>query len=150
MSSAPRGSPLEAAAQVVTSPTPWQGGLVAISSFGFGGSNVHAIVAGCVRPKGPPPQPLPAPAPVDNPEALEGGETIIEEVVDAPPLFPPEVRATEYPLPCSTGLAPTDIIYRVSQNTVTPTDATYENRSTQRPLVVKPCLSGDAVLGRSR
>ena len=65
---------------------------MAISSFGFGGSNVHAIVAGCVRPQGPPPRALPAPAPVENPEALEGGETLIEEVADAAPLFPPEAR----------------------------------------------------------
>ena len=83
---------------MVTAPTPWQGGLVAISSFGFGGSNVHAIVAGCVRPKGPPPRALPAPAPVDNPEALEGGETLIEEVANAPPLFPSEVRAQRPPV----------------------------------------------------
>ena len=40
-------------AQVVTEPTPWKGGLVAISNFGFGGSNVHCIVssaAGGSRP----------------------------------------------------------------------------------------------------
>ena len=74
--------------QVVTEPTPWQGGLVAISSFGFGGSNVHCLVAGAVRPAGPPPRPLPPPAP------LEGGEVRVEDVTEsAAPLFPPEVRA---------------------------------------------------------
>ena len=39
--------------QVVTEATPWKGGLVAISNFGFGGSNVHCIVssaAGGSRP----------------------------------------------------------------------------------------------------
>ena len=30
--------------QVVTEPTEWKGGLVAISNFGFGGSNVHCIL----------------------------------------------------------------------------------------------------------
>lgn len=29
--------------QVITEKTPWNGGLVAMNSFGFGGSNVHAI-----------------------------------------------------------------------------------------------------------
>ncbi|KAK9904717.1 hypothetical protein WJX75_001194 [Coccomyxa subellipsoidea] len=77
--------------KVVTGPTPWQGGLVAISSFGFGGSNVHAIIAGCVRPKGPPPRALALPAPADAAEAVEGGETVIEEVKDEEPLFPPEL-----------------------------------------------------------
>ena len=32
--------------QVVTEPTEWKGGLVAISNFGFGGSNVHCILGG--------------------------------------------------------------------------------------------------------
>ena len=31
--------------QVVTEPAPWKGGLVAISNFGFGGSNVHCVVS---------------------------------------------------------------------------------------------------------
>lgn len=30
--------------KVVTEPTPWNGGLVAINSFGFGGTNVHAVL----------------------------------------------------------------------------------------------------------
>ena len=63
--------------QVVTEPTPWQGGLVAISSFGFGGSNVHALVAGVVRPKGPPPLTLPIPP------AVKEGESLVEEVSEA-------------------------------------------------------------------
>ena len=33
-------------AQVVTQPTEWKRGLVAISNFGFGGSNVHCILGG--------------------------------------------------------------------------------------------------------
>ena len=82
-------------AQVVTAPTPWQGGIVAISSFGFGGSNVHAIIAGCVRPKGPPPRALPAPEPAQVSEDIENGGTVIEEVQEGEPepeplLFPPE------------------------------------------------------------
>ena len=32
--------------QIVTKPTEWKGGLVAISNFGFGGSNVHCILGG--------------------------------------------------------------------------------------------------------
>ncbi|CAK0731645.1 hypothetical protein CVIRNUC_000023 [Coccomyxa viridis] len=32
--------------KVVTEPTEWKGGLVAISNFGFGGSNVHCILGG--------------------------------------------------------------------------------------------------------
>ena len=32
--------------QVVTESTEWKGGLVAISNFGFGGSNVHCILGG--------------------------------------------------------------------------------------------------------
>lgn len=79
--------------QVVTAPTPWKGGLVAISSFGFGGSNVHAIIAGCVRPQGPPPRALTAPEPIQSAEeAIESGGTIIEEVQEEPLLFPPEVN----------------------------------------------------------
>ena len=46
---------------------------MAISSFGFGGSNVHAIIAGCVRPKGPPPRALPAPEPAQASEDIENG-----------------------------------------------------------------------------
>ena len=80
-------------AQVVTSPTPWTGGLVAISSFGFGGSNVHAIIDGRVRPKGPPPRPLPKPETVENQEEAVGkGATVIQEIQEEDPLFPPEAR----------------------------------------------------------
>lgn len=70
---------------------------MAISSFGFGGSNVHAIIAGCVRPQGPPPRELPAPEPVESAEGLENGGTIIEEVQEEPLLFPPQVRAPQFP-----------------------------------------------------
>ena len=78
-------------AQVVTAPTPWTGGLVAISSFGFGGSNVHAIIDGRVRPRGPPPRALPKPEPIENQEeAVEKGATVIQEIREEEPLFPPE------------------------------------------------------------
>lgn len=71
---------------MVTAPTPWEGGLVAISSFGFGGSNVHCLVAGRVRPKGDQIMTL-QPA---EPHAVAG--TIKEE--DAPELkIDPEVRS---------------------------------------------------------
>ena len=39
---------VSSAAQVVAQPTPWNGGLAAISNFGFGGTNVHCIVKGKV------------------------------------------------------------------------------------------------------
>jgi hypothetical protein len=32
--------------QVVTEPTPFEGGIVAISNFGFGGTNVHLLIKG--------------------------------------------------------------------------------------------------------
>jgi len=45
--------------QVVAEPTPWQGGTVAISNFGFGGSNVHCLVRGSARaPAAPSPVPV--------------------------------------------------------------------------------------------
>ena len=60
---------------------------MAISSFGFGGSNVHCLVAGAVRPAGPPPRPLPPPPYVEaGPEPVEGGTET------AAPLLCPEVR----------------------------------------------------------
>ena len=84
---------------MVTAPTPWQGGIVAISSFGFGGSNVHAIIAGCVRPKGPLPRALPAPEPAQASEDIENGGTVIEEVQEGEPepeplMFPPEASCS--------------------------------------------------------
>ena len=66
---------------------------MAISSFGFGGSNVHAIIDGHVRPRGPPPRALPKPEPLKNQEeAVEKGATVIQEIKDQEPLFPPEVN----------------------------------------------------------
>ncbi len=79
---------------------------MAISSFGFGGSNVHAIIAGCVRPRGEPPRPLLAPVPADAAEAIEGGETVIEEVKDEEPLFPPEVRHSSLEAAVTVALGP--------------------------------------------
>ena len=35
--------------KVVTEATPWSGGLVGLNSFGFGGSNVHAVFKYYVR-----------------------------------------------------------------------------------------------------
>ena len=37
---------LQKISQVVAEATPWVGGTVAISNFGFGGSNVHCLVSG--------------------------------------------------------------------------------------------------------
>ena len=52
--------------QVVADATPWQGGTVAISNFGFGGSNVHCLVSGRARapaaPAALPAAPCPVPA----------------------------------------------------------------------------------------
>ncbi len=74
---------------------------MAISSFGFGGSNVHAIIAGCVRPQGPPPRALTAPEPIQSAEeAIESGGTVIEEVQEEPLLFPPEVNHQAAPIIC--------------------------------------------------
>lgn len=84
---------------------------MAISSFGFGGSNVHAIIAGCVRPKGPPPRALALPAPADAAEAVEGGETVIEEVKDEEPLFPPEVRTAHPSRSCMAATQPLPLLW---------------------------------------
>ena len=66
---------------------------MAISSFGFGGSNVHAIIDGHVRPRGPPPRALPKPEPIENHEkALEKGATVIQELKEEDSLFPPEAK----------------------------------------------------------
>jgi acyl transferase domain-containing protein len=75
---------------VVTGPTPWEGGLVGLSSFGFGGSNVHCLVAGRVRQRGEGTLPLQ----VGKPNLV--GETIIEEVQEAEAIkIAPEVRSHE-------------------------------------------------------
>ena len=37
--------------QVVTQSTDWEGGYVAVNSFGFGGSNVHALLKSNQRPQ---------------------------------------------------------------------------------------------------
>jgi hypothetical protein len=39
--------------QVVDKPLPWNGGLVAINSFGFGGANAHIILRSNPKPKVP-------------------------------------------------------------------------------------------------
>ena len=55
--------------QVVAGARPWQGGTVAISNFGFGGSNVHCLVSGRARaPPAPPALPA-APSPVPASES---------------------------------------------------------------------------------
>ena len=61
------------------SPRPWTGGLAAISSFGFGGSNVHVVVDGRVLP---PPLPPPRALPAVQAEAVAAD-------VDAPAPTPP-------------------------------------------------------------
>lgn len=35
---------LDGRLKVVSKNTPWAGGLVAINSFGFGGTNVHSVI----------------------------------------------------------------------------------------------------------
>ena len=68
--------------QVVAEATPWQGGTVAISNFGFGGSNVHCLVSGRARALAAPlPAQVCAPSPVPSDEAAE------------PAGLDPEVRA---------------------------------------------------------
>ena len=68
--------------QVVAEATPWQGGTVAISNFGFGGSNVHCLVSGHARALAAPlPAQVCAPSPVPSDEAAE------------PAGLDPEVRA---------------------------------------------------------
>lgn len=39
--------------QVVVEPTPWEGGLVAVNSFGVGGANGHALLLSNKKPKQP-------------------------------------------------------------------------------------------------
>lgn len=70
---------------MVTAPTPWEGGLVGLSSFGFGGSNVHCLVAGKVRQRGQGTLSVQ----IGNPQMV--GETIIEEVQEEIKINP-EVR----------------------------------------------------------
>ena len=57
--------------QVVAEATPWQGGTVAISNFGFGGSNVHCLVSGRARTAAALPARICAPSPVPLDEAAE-------------------------------------------------------------------------------
>lgn len=46
--------------QVVNKNWPWNGGLVAVNSFGFGGANVHVLLKSNPKPKIPSPQdPIP-------------------------------------------------------------------------------------------
>ena len=61
---------------------------MAISSFGFGGSNAHCLVAGAVRPMGPPLRPLP---PLLRADA--GPEPVEEGTESSAPRFPSEVRS---------------------------------------------------------
>lgn len=39
--------------QVITEPTPWDGGLVAVNSFGVGGANGHALLLSNKKVKRP-------------------------------------------------------------------------------------------------
>ena len=39
--------------QVVDKPLPWNGGLVGVNSFGFGGANAHIILRSNPKPKAP-------------------------------------------------------------------------------------------------
>lgn len=58
--------------QVVAEAVPWVGGTVAISNFGFGGTNVHCLVSGRARARAPAkalPAPCPVPAALDAPAA---------------------------------------------------------------------------------
>jgi fatty acid synthase len=70
--------------QVVAEPTPWQGGTVAISNFGFGGSNVHCLVRGRASAPAAPPAPIAAPSPVP---VAEGADSAPSAGLD------PEVRS---------------------------------------------------------
>jgi hypothetical protein len=39
--------------QVVDKPLPWNGGLIAVNSFGFGGANAHILLRPNPKPKAP-------------------------------------------------------------------------------------------------
>lgn len=41
----------EGKVQVVTDPTPWEGGYVGINSFGFGGANAHVLLKSYTKQK---------------------------------------------------------------------------------------------------
>ena len=49
---------------MVAEATPWVGGTVAISNFGFGGSNVHCLVSGRARAPAALPAAIASPSPV--------------------------------------------------------------------------------------
>ncbi|KAJ8891052.1 hypothetical protein PR048_010561 [Dryococelus australis] len=66
---------LEGRIQVVTKPLEWEGGLVSVNSFGFGGANGHAILRSYPKPK--------FPAPRDDFPRLVAVSGRTEEAVDA-------------------------------------------------------------------
>ena len=71
------------ALKVITENLDWEGGLFAISSFGFGGTNVHAVLEGAIR---------------SRPSAVKDGQHVKEDSICPPAQSNPNISELGLPL----------------------------------------------------